>query len=121
MGIARSLLRLSSIAQFQGQPAEAARLFLPNSVAVDRTGNVYISDDQNSRIRQVSGNGIITTIAGDGIYDYADPSTVPAVKTAACRAPSIALKVILLTVLECGTWQSLHTALFPWLPRDQVA
>ena len=38
-------------------------------MAVDRHGNMYIADWQNHRIRKVS-NGIITTVAGNGLAGY---------------------------------------------------
>ena len=47
-------------------PATSARLNRPSAVAVDSAGNVYIADAYNYRIRKVA-NGIITTIAGNGI------------------------------------------------------
>jgi PKD repeat protein len=53
-----------------GGPARAAELNLPNGVAVDGKGNVYIADDNNNRIRKVSGDGTITTIAGTGTAGY---------------------------------------------------
>ena len=37
---------------------------------MDGAGNVYISDWGNNRIRKVSPDGIITTIAGNGIQGY---------------------------------------------------
>ncbi len=47
------------------QPATSARLTLPRGVAVDGTGNLFITEGH--RIRKVaSGTGIISTIAGDG-------------------------------------------------------
>ncbi len=50
-----------------GGAASAATLFYPNSVAVDAAGNVYIADEYNNCIREVSASaGIITTIAGGG-------------------------------------------------------
>jgi hypothetical protein len=49
-----------------GGPATAARLSHVNSVAVDRQGNVYISDHGSGRVRKVSLDGTITTIAGGG-------------------------------------------------------
>jgi DNA-binding beta-propeller fold protein YncE len=37
-------------------------------VAVDAAGNVYIADTDNSRVREVSTLGTITTIAGTGSF-----------------------------------------------------
>jgi uncharacterized protein (TIGR03437 family) len=48
-----------------GGPATSAQLAFPESVAVDATGNLYILDSFNYRIRKVS-NGVITTVAGSG-------------------------------------------------------
>ncbi len=50
--------------------ATNAQLFGPRGVAVDSAGNVYIADYTNQRIRMVSSNGIITTIAGNGHTGY---------------------------------------------------
>ena len=49
-----------------GGPAVAARLNLPYDVAVDSSGNLYITDRNNHRIRKVDSTGTITTIAGTG-------------------------------------------------------
>ena len=49
-----------------GGPAIAAKLNLPGDVAVDATGNLYIADSRNHRIRRVDPSGMITTIAGTG-------------------------------------------------------
>ena len=54
-----------------GGPATEAQLRSPNSVATDGTGNLYISDYGNSRIRKVDSSGIITTIAGTGERGFA--------------------------------------------------
>ena len=56
------------IAGFSGDggPATAAKLNLPYGLAVDYTGNLYIADLGNQRVRRVSPDGTITTIAGDG-------------------------------------------------------
>ncbi|MFL6448655.1 MAG: Ig-like domain repeat protein [Bryobacteraceae bacterium] len=50
-----------------GGPATSASLFYPRGVAVDGSGNIYIADEDNNRIRKVSaGTGVITTVAGNG-------------------------------------------------------
>jgi uncharacterized protein (TIGR03437 family) len=46
-------------------PATSAQLDLPSGVAVDSTGDLYIGDARNGRVRRVS-NGVITTVAGNG-------------------------------------------------------
>jgi sugar lactone lactonase YvrE len=50
-------------------PATSAELNLPDAVAVDASGNLYIADTYNNAIRKVS-NGLIATIAGDGSPGY---------------------------------------------------
>ena len=49
-----------------GGPATAAQLGWPYDVAVDGTGTVYIADEINHRVRKVTPDGIIATIAGTG-------------------------------------------------------
>jgi len=52
-------------------PATAARLSLPQSVAFDATGNMYIADTGNNVVREVDAvSGIIRTIAGMGVSGY---------------------------------------------------
>jgi uncharacterized protein (TIGR03437 family) len=54
-----------------GSAAVAAQLNSPSSVAVDGNGNVLIADSGNSRIRQISPTGNMTTVAGNGTYGFA--------------------------------------------------
>jgi RHS repeat-associated protein len=53
-----------------GGLATEARLFMPIGIAVDTTGNLYIADTYNYRIRKVDTNGIIYTVAGNGTRGY---------------------------------------------------
>lgn len=49
-----------------GGPATTAGLQFPFGVVVDATGNLFIADFYDQRIRKVDTNGIITTVAGSG-------------------------------------------------------
>jgi uncharacterized protein (TIGR03437 family) len=49
-----------------GGPAIAAQIGAIQGIAVDRLGNIYLSDTDHHRIRRVSVTGIITTVAGTG-------------------------------------------------------
>lgn len=54
-----------------GGLATSARLQRPNAVAVEPTGDVYFTDQDNTRIRKVTlSSGIITAVAGNGIAGY---------------------------------------------------
>jgi RHS repeat-associated protein len=69
-----------------GGPAVQAKLYRPNGVAVDGSGNIYIADSSNHCVRKVDTGGIITTVAGDGIQGYSGDGG-PAVQ-AKLRHPS---------------------------------
>ena len=63
-----------------GGPAEKARLNSPHDLLFDAAGNLLIADSGNHRIRRISQQGVITTIAGDGktgktSYNDPPPST----------------------------------------------
>jgi len=49
-----------------GGRATAAQLFVPYQIAVDPAGNVYIGEGNTARIRRVTADGIIQTVAGVG-------------------------------------------------------
>lgn len=53
-----------------GEPATSALLHLPEHAIMDSAGNLYISDSDNNRIRQVTPDGTISTYAGTGAGTY---------------------------------------------------
>ncbi|WP_207387496.1 protein kinase domain-containing protein [Protofrankia symbiont of Coriaria myrtifolia] len=53
-----------------GGPATAAQLARPGGLAADTAGNLYIADNANNRIRRVSSDGVIITVAGSGTSGY---------------------------------------------------
>src|SRR5271154_917342 len=53
-----------------GGSATSAPLREPISVAVDSSGNLYIADEADNRIRKVTPKGIISTYAGTGVPGY---------------------------------------------------
>jgi trimeric autotransporter adhesin len=62
-----------SYPSFLGDTGQAinAELYGPEDVALDSSGNIYIADTQNGRIRQVNTSGVINSYAGDGTIGYA--------------------------------------------------
>ncbi len=59
-----------------GGAATSAQLNSPRGIAIDASGNIYISDYGNNRIRKVNTSGIISTIVGTGIAGFSgDGST----------------------------------------------
>jgi sugar lactone lactonase YvrE len=53
-----------------GGPATNAALAIPSGIALDRNGNLYVSDAYERRVRKVGQNGTITTVAGTGEHGY---------------------------------------------------
>jgi len=57
-----------------GSTGTNAELNFPTGVAVDSSGNVYIADLVNLRIRKLTSGGTISTVAGNGKYSYSGDS-----------------------------------------------
>ncbi len=53
-----------------GAGASAAPLLFPRAVAVDAAGAIYISDSDHHRVRKVTADGLIATVAGTGALGF---------------------------------------------------
>jgi uncharacterized protein (TIGR03437 family) len=69
-----------------GGPAAAARLWGPEGLALDNDGNLYVADTSNNRIRRITPQGIIATVAGTGVNGFSGDGG-PAV-SAQLRSPA---------------------------------
>ena len=65
-----STLAGNGIGYFDG-PGTEARFTYPVAVAVDASGNVYVADSDNQKIRKITPEGMVSTFAGSS-YGYAD-------------------------------------------------
>jgi DNA-binding beta-propeller fold protein YncE len=71
-------------AGFVDGPAAQARFNGPVGVALDTSGNLYVADTYNDRIRKISPDGQVTTVAGAGQPGYADGSAASALFDTPC-------------------------------------
>ena len=53
-----------------GGPALAAEFEDPAGICGDESGNIYVADEFNNRVRKIDKTGIITTFAGNGATGY---------------------------------------------------
>src|SRR5206468_8355317 len=53
-----------------GGAATAAQLSSPSGLGIDASGNIYINDVNNRRIRKIGPGGLITTVAGNGTAGF---------------------------------------------------
>jgi uncharacterized protein (TIGR03437 family) len=86
---------------YSGENVQAvkASMYAPSGVTVDASGNMYIADSGNQRIRRVDPGGIITTIAGTGTAGFSGDGSLASAATfsnpvAVALDPSGALYVI---------------------------
>jgi len=57
---------------FKDANGKAAIFYSPEGLALDKSGNLYVSDTYNNRIRKIAPGGMVTTFAGSGLQGSAD-------------------------------------------------
>ncbi|MGQ0594444.1 MAG: NHL domain-containing protein, partial [Gammaproteobacteria bacterium] len=75
-----------------GGPATQASLLQPTGVALGADGSLYFADVSNHRIRRVGPDGIISTVAGNGVYGFSGDGR-PATKASLLYPRTVALSV----------------------------
>jgi uncharacterized protein (TIGR03437 family) len=73
-----------------GGAAAAAELSYPSALAVDASGDIFIADTGNNRVRLITPNGVINTIAGTGAAAY-NGENGPALQIALLNPEGLAL------------------------------
>jgi len=71
-----------------GGTASAATLNGPYDVIFDSSGNLYLSDSINSRVREVTTSGTITTVAGNGTPGFAGDGSSATASGTELNSPS---------------------------------
>lgn len=71
-----------------GGAASSAELNGPYGLLFDSTGDLYIADTNNERVREVNTSGSISTVAGNGTAGFAGDGTSPTASGTELNSPS---------------------------------
>jgi hypothetical protein len=55
-----------------------AQFMFPSRVAADASGNIYVADENDNRIRKITAAGVVTTLAGDGTQGFKEGAATTA-------------------------------------------
>jgi sugar lactone lactonase YvrE len=61
-----------SVSGYLDDTGALAKFTNPTGVAVDKLGNVYVTDQLNYRIRKITPGGVVSTFAGSGAHGFQD-------------------------------------------------
>jgi sugar lactone lactonase YvrE len=71
-GIVTTVAGVRGGAGFADGPALNSKFNDPTGVALDGDGNIFVADDGNCRVRKITPDGVVSTVAGSGEEDHAD-------------------------------------------------
>jgi sugar lactone lactonase YvrE len=67
-----------SVEGYADGPGQQAAFSTPSGLALDARGNLFVADTGNNRIRKVTPQGLVSTLAGDGTAGYVDGAAAQA-------------------------------------------
>ncbi|MCB9642807.1 MAG: hypothetical protein H6728_06985 [Myxococcales bacterium] len=57
---------------FKDDTGKAAQFYEPTDIIFNRSGDLFVADSQNHRIRKIDAQGVVSTYAGSGTADFLD-------------------------------------------------
>lgn len=67
-GVVTTLAGLAGHSGTNDGTGQDARFYKPGGIAVDGANNIYVADSDNDTIRKITPDGVVTTLAGVGLY-----------------------------------------------------